>query len=85
MKVLIGVDSHKGSVAIAVVDEDLGELIERASFPQNSAGLKSLQRWAKRFPERRWPVENAGLTKRSRELRYGEVHASGKVCTATPR
>ena len=54
-------------------------------FPQNRAGLRSLQRWAKRFPERHWAVENAGVTKRSRELRYGEVHASGKVCTATPR
>jgi ribulose kinase len=35
MKVLIGVDPHKGSVAIAVVDKAMGELLERASFPQN--------------------------------------------------
>jgi hypothetical protein len=35
MKVLIGVDAHKVSVAVAVVDEALGELIERAAFPQN--------------------------------------------------
>jgi hypothetical protein len=35
MKVLIGVDPHKVSVAVAVVDEASGELIERASFPQN--------------------------------------------------
>jgi transposase len=60
MKVLIGVDPHKGSVAIAVVDEAMGELLERASFPQNRAGLRALERWAKRFPERRWAVENAG-------------------------
>ena len=60
MKVLIGVDPHKGSVAIAVVDEAMGELVERASFPQNRAGLRALERWAKRFPERRWAVENAG-------------------------
>jgi transposase len=60
MKVLIGVDPHKASVAIAVVDEAVGELIERATFPQNRAGLRSLERWAKRFPERRWAVENAG-------------------------
>ena len=31
---LIGVDPHKASVALAVVDE-IGELIECASFPQN--------------------------------------------------
>jgi hypothetical protein len=35
MKVLIGVDPHKGSVAVAVVDEAVGELLERASFLQN--------------------------------------------------
>jgi transposase len=59
MKVLIGVDPHKASVALAVVDE-VGELLECASFSQNRAGLRSLERWAKRFPERRWAVENAG-------------------------
>jgi transposase len=60
MKVLIGVDPHKASVAVAVVDEASGELVERAAFPQNRAGLRSLERWAKRYPERRWAVENAG-------------------------
>ena len=53
MKVLIGVDPHKASVAVAAVDEALGELVERASFPQDHAGLRCLERWAKRFPERR--------------------------------
>ena len=56
MKVLIGVDPHKASVAIAVLDEAVGELIERATFPQNRAGLRSLERWAKRFPECHWAV-----------------------------
>ena len=61
MKVLIGVDPHKASVAVAAVNEDAGELIGCASFPQNRAGLRALQRWAKRFGERRWAVEeNAG-------------------------
>jgi transposase len=59
MKALIGVDPHKAAVAIAVVDEVVGELVECATFLQNRAGLKALQRWAKRFPERRWAVENA--------------------------
>jgi transposase len=59
MKVLIGVDPHKATVAVAVVDEVAGKLIECASFPQNRAGLRTLERWAKRFGERRWAVENA--------------------------
>ncbi len=53
MKVLIGVDPHKASVAVAAVDEVAGEFVEGASFPQNRAGLQSLERWVKRFPERR--------------------------------
>ena len=59
MKVLIGVDPHKASIALAAVDE-VGELVECASFPHNRAGLRALERWAKRFPKRRWAVENAG-------------------------
>jgi hypothetical protein len=34
MKVLIGVDPHKASVAVAVVD-GVGEFVECASFPHN--------------------------------------------------
>jgi transposase len=60
MKVLIGVDPHKASVAVAAIDETLGELLERASFSQDRVGLRALERWAKRFPERRWAMENAG-------------------------
>src|SRR5215211_2257889 len=60
MKVLIGVDPHKGSVAVAAVDEATGEPLERAGFPQSHSGLRALERWAKRFPERRWAMENSG-------------------------
>ena len=59
MKVLIGVDPHKASVAVAAVNE-AGELVEDAHFSQNPAGLRALERWSKRFPERRGAVENAG-------------------------
>ena len=59
MKVLIGVDPHKTPVTVGVLDE-VGEFVECATFPQNSSGLRTLERWAKRFPERRWAVENAG-------------------------
>ena len=81
MKVLIGVDPHKASVAIAAVDEDLGELLERAAFPQDRAGLRSLERWAKRFPERRWAVENAGGLGRHLAVRLA---ASGESVVDVP-
>jgi hypothetical protein len=65
MKVLIGVDPHKASLAVAAIDEATGELLERASFLQDRSGLRSLERWARRFPERRpkrgrTPVASAG-------------------------
>jgi transposase len=73
MKVLIGVDPHKISVAVAAVDEVKGELLERATFSQDRTGLRSLERWAKRFPERRWAMENArGLGR----------HLAGRLVTA---
>ena len=50
MKVLIGVDPHKASLAVAALDEATGELLERASFPQDRTGLRALERWARRFP-----------------------------------
>jgi transposase len=81
MKVLIGVDPHKASFAVAVVDEALGELVERATFPQNRAGLRSLERWAKRFPERRWAVENAGGL--GRHL-VGRLAAAGESVVDVP-
>jgi transposase len=81
MKVLIGVDPHKTSVAFAVVDEAKGELVECASFTQNRAGLRSLERWAKRFPERRWAVENAGGLGR---YLAGRLAASGESVVDVP-
>jgi transposase len=81
MKVLIGVDPHKASIAVAVVDEAAGELLERASFSQDRDGLKSLECWAKRFHERRWAVENAGGLGRHLAVRLA---ASGESVVDVP-
>ena len=60
MEVLIGVDPHGKSVnAVAAIDE-YGEMVGNEVFPANRNGLRALERWAKRFPERRWAVEGAG-------------------------
>lgn len=80
MKVLIGIDPHKASVALAAVDE-AGELVGCASFPQNRAGLRALERWTKRFPERRWAVENAGGLGRHLAQRLA---AAGEVVVDVP-
>src|ERR671916_3285102 len=81
MKVLIGVDPHKASLAVAAVEEATGELLERASFPQDRTGLSALERWAKQFPERRWAMENArGL---GRHL-AGRLAATGEAVVDVP-
>ena len=81
MKVLIGVDPHKASLAVAAIDEATGELLERAAFPQDCTGLRCLDRWAKRFPERRWAVENAGGLGRHLAVRLA---ASGESVVDVP-
>jgi len=81
MKVLIGVDPHKASLAVAAVDEASGELLERASFRQDRAGSRALERWAKRFSERRWAVENAGGLGR---YLAGRLAASGESVVDVP-
>jgi hypothetical protein len=65
MKVLMGVDPHKVPLAVAALDAATSELLERDSFPQDRSGLRSLERWARRFPKRRpkrWrtPVASVG-------------------------
>ena len=59
MEVLIGVDPHKATNVVAAIDEQ-GELVGQENFPANRKGMRALERWAKRFPERRWAVEGAG-------------------------
>ena len=81
MKVLIGVDPHKGSLAVAAVEEASGEFLERAGFSQDRSGLRCLERWAKRFPERRWAVENAGGPGRNLA---GRLASSGESVVDVP-
>jgi transposase len=58
MGVLIGIDPHKSVNAAAAIHEH-GELAGHETFPAKRKGLRALERWAKRFPERRWAVEGA--------------------------
>jgi transposase len=59
MEVVIGVDPHKATNVVAAIDEQ-GEVIGQEAFAATRKGLRALERWAKRFPERRWAVEGAG-------------------------
>jgi transposase len=59
MEIVIGVDPHKATNVVAAIDEQ-GELVGKEAFAANRKGQRTLERWAKRFPERRWAVEGAG-------------------------
>lgn len=59
MEILIGVDPHKMTNVVAAIDEQ-EEVVGQETFPATRKGLRALERWAKRFPERRWAVEGAG-------------------------
>src|SRR5215207_4196880 len=81
MEVVIGVDPHKATNALAAIDER-GKLLEYAVFSTNRAGLRSLVRWGKRFPECCWAVEGAGGLGRSVALRL--VAAAERVVDVPP-
>jgi transposase len=81
-KVLIGVDPHKATNAVAPLDE-LGELLERTEFPADRKGLEALERWAARFPKRRWAIEGAnGL---GRTLAHRLASAGENVADVPPK
>lgn len=81
-KVLIGVDPHKATNALAVLDEH-GELLERTEFPADRKGLEALERWAANFPRRKWAVEGAnGL---GRTLAHRLASAGENVVDVPPK
>ena len=60
----IGVDPHKGSHTAAALDAQ-GRVVDQVRVANTRAGYRALRAWARRWPERRWAVENAGGLGRS--------------------
>jgi transposase len=81
-KVLIGVDPHKATNAVAALDEH-GELLERTEFPADRKGLRALERWVANFPRRKWAIEGAnGL---GRTLAHRLASAGEEVVDVPPK
>jgi transposase len=55
----IGVDPHKASVTLEVVDED-GGVAARGRFPTDARSYRTLLGYVRRWPHRVWAVEGAG-------------------------
>ena len=56
--VIIGVDPHKLSATIEVVDQR-GQLLGSGRFTTDQAGYAAMRRYAKAWPDRVWAVEGA--------------------------
>ena len=82
VQVLIGVDPHKAANVVAAIDEQ-GELVGQQIFPATRKGLRTLQRWAKRFPERCWAVE--GASGMGRPLAQKLLAAGERVVDVPPK
>lgn len=60
----IGIDAHKETLTAVAVDE-VGRELEQRMFPATSDGHFALVRWAARWPQRRFAVEDCRhLTRR---------------------
>ncbi len=73
-KVIIGVDPHKLSATIEVVDRH-EKLLGSGRFSTDQAGYTALRRYAKNWPERVWAIEGSNGTGRplaQRLLEAGE-------------
>ena len=64
MEVIIGVDPHKSSNTIAVLDGD-ETVVTKRRFPNTHKGFGVMVRLARSWPQRRWAVEGANGLGRS--------------------
>jgi hypothetical protein len=73
-RVIIGVDPHKLSATIEVVDRE-ESVLGLGRFSTDRAGYAAMRRYAKAWPDRLWAVEGANGTGRplaQRLLEAGE-------------
>ena len=57
--VIIGVDPHKSVHVASAVDPATNRRIDTIKAEASLAGYRRLLRWADKFGERRWAIENA--------------------------
>lgn len=59
MGVVIGVDPHKASNTVAVIDRETNRVIGRERFVNDSVGNRAMVRFGEQWSERLWAVEGA--------------------------
>uniref|UniRef100_UPI0012F928E2 IS110 family transposase n=1 Tax=Nocardia brevicatena TaxID=37327 RepID=UPI0012F928E2 len=85
--VVIGIDPHKSSHTAAALESGTHQTLDTIRIEATSREYRRLLKWARRFPERRWAVENAwGLGRHLAQwlITQGEV-VTDVPATATAR
>jgi transposase len=80
--VVLGADLHKRSHTVVAVDE-AGRRLAEKTVAATPAGHLELRRWAARFPERRWALEDCRNL--SRRLEADLVRAGEAVVRVPPK
>ncbi|HYV02041.1 MAG TPA: IS110 family transposase [Actinomycetota bacterium] len=79
---VIGVDAHKRTHTLGVVDE-VGRALETRTFPATVDGHSAALRWAQRWPERMFAVEDCRHL--TRQLEADLIRAGEAVMRVPPR
>src|SRR6266568_3608887 len=80
--VTLGSDSHKRTHTFVAVDEN-GKQLDYQTFPATTPGHLEALRWASRWPDRRWALENCRHL--SRRLESDLLHAGEAVVLVQAR
>jgi transposase len=82
--IVIGVDTHKGSHALAAVDEGTGRVRGSREIKADDAGHLTAVRWARAFDEERvWAIEDCRHV--SRRLEQALLAAGERVIRVAPK
>jgi hypothetical protein len=84
--VTIGVDPHKHSWTAISLDQDACPLVEPIRVDATPSGFRRLRQWARRWPRRRWAIENANglgrdLTQRLLAINEAVIDVPAKLST----
>ena len=82
MGVIIGMDPHKRSATIEVVDQN-GRMLAKGRFGTDKAGYKDMLDEGRRFPDRVWAVE--GCNGIGKHIAHRLVHDGQTVIDVPPK
>jgi transposase len=80
--VILGADLHKRTHTIVAID-DTGRLLATRTVAASTAGHLELRRWAARYPDRRWALEDCRNL--SRRLEVDLLRAGESVVRVPPK